>query len=182
MLAGTVVICTRTMPVGSLPTWFSHMVMGRWPEVLRGCWKTDSFRQHVELLECPNNRTQSPHRAAETSAQELGHVCLFCDPAGCSPLDFSAQGILWARILECHSLFKGIFLTQGLKLSFLSLLHCRWILYSWATREAPGNAKERTKKSRKKKQQKKTNKQNNRLTGISTFKVRSDIDIPSTYV
>ena len=33
----------------------------------------------------------------------------------------------------CHFLLQGIFLTQG---SNPSLLHCRWILYHWATREA----------------------------------------------
>ena len=35
--------------------------------------------------------------------------------------------------LSCHFLFQGIFLTQGLN---PCLLHCRWIFYHWATREA----------------------------------------------
>ena len=57
----------------------------------------------------------------------------------CDPIDYSLQvssvhGILQARILECgHSLFQGIFATQGLN---PGLLHCRQILYAWATREA----------------------------------------------
>ena len=34
----------------------------------------------------------------------------------------------------CHALLQGIFLTQG---SNPGLLHCRQILYHWATREAP---------------------------------------------
>ena len=33
----------------------------------------------------------------------------------------------------CHFLLQGIFPTQGLN---LHLLHCRWILYHWATRDA----------------------------------------------
>ena len=33
----------------------------------------------------------------------------------------------------CHMPLQGIFLTQG---SNLCLLHCRWILYCWASREA----------------------------------------------
>ena len=33
----------------------------------------------------------------------------------------------------CHSLLQGVFLTQGLKPGHL---HCRLILYHWATREA----------------------------------------------
>ena len=36
----------------------------------------------------------------------------------------------------CHTLFQGIFLIQGLNTSLLCLLHCRQILYFWATREA----------------------------------------------
>ena len=35
----------------------------------------------------------------------------------------------------CHPLFQGIFSIQGSNLSHPSLLHCRWILYRWATRE-----------------------------------------------
>ena len=34
----------------------------------------------------------------------------------------------------CHFLLQGIFPTQGSK---LHLLYCRWILYRWATEEAP---------------------------------------------
>ena len=36
----------------------------------------------------------------------------------------------------CHALLQGIFLTQGSNPSLLCLLHCRRILYCWATREA----------------------------------------------
>ena len=48
------------------------------------------------------------------------------------PMDWSAPGssvhrIFQARILECHSLLQGIFLTQG---SNPDLLHCRQIFYS----------------------------------------------------
>ena len=35
--------------------------------------------------------------------------------------------------VDCHFLFQGIFSTQG---SIAGLLHCRQILYHWATREA----------------------------------------------
>ena len=37
----------------------------------------------------------------------------------------------------CHFLLQGIFLNQGLNPWLLCLLHCRWILYQWATGEAP---------------------------------------------
>ena len=37
--------------------------------------------------------------------------------------------------MDCHFLYHGIFLTQG---SNPCLLHCRQILYHWATQEAPG--------------------------------------------
>ena len=36
----------------------------------------------------------------------------------------------------CHPLLQGIIPTQGLNLHLLRLLHCRWILYHCATREA----------------------------------------------
>ena len=35
--------------------------------------------------------------------------------------------------MGCHFLLKAVFLTQG---SNLSLLHCKWIIYQWALREA----------------------------------------------
>ena len=37
----------------------------------------------------------------------------------------------------CHFLLQGIFATQGLNLCLLHLLLGRWILYHWATWEAP---------------------------------------------
>ena len=50
-----------------------------------------------------------------------------CDPMTCSPPGSSVHGILQARILEWVAIpFSGIFLTQGLNLSFL---HYRQILY-----------------------------------------------------
>ena len=36
----------------------------------------------------------------------------------------------------CHALLQRIFLTQGPNLHLLCLLHCTWILYHWATRQA----------------------------------------------
>ena len=37
---------------------------------------------------------------------------------------------------SCHAFLQGIFPTQESNLSLLHLLHCRWILYHWATRRA----------------------------------------------
>ena len=37
----------------------------------------------------------------------------------------------------CHALLQGIFPTQESNPHLLQLLHCRQILYRWATREAP---------------------------------------------
>ena len=40
--------------------------------------------------------------------------------------------------MGCHSLLQGgIFPTQGWNQRLLNLLHCRWVLYCGATREAP---------------------------------------------
>ena len=63
-----------------------------------------------------------------------GVLRFFCDPMNCSPPGSSVHGISQARILEwvCHFLLQGTFPTQG---SNPHLLH--WILYPWATWEAP---------------------------------------------
>ena len=45
------------------------------------------------------------------------------------PWDFPGKN----TVVGCHFLLQKIFLTQGLN---LHLLHCRWILYHWASREA----------------------------------------------
>ena len=39
--------------------------------------------------------------------------------------------------VDCHALIQGNFLTQESNLWLLYLLHCRWILYHWATWESP---------------------------------------------
>ena len=43
----------------------------------------------------------------------------FCDFMDCSPPGSSVHGISQARILECHFLLQGIFLSQGANLHFL---------------------------------------------------------------
>ena len=48
------------------------------------------------------------------------------DPLDCSPPGSSVHG----TVQGCHSLLQGIFLTQGLNLHFLCLLHCKRILYT----------------------------------------------------
>ena len=52
-------------------------------------------------------------------------------PFACSPPASSVHGIFQAWILEwgCHFLLHGIFLTQGLNLCLLCLLHCTLTLY-----------------------------------------------------
>ena len=64
----------------------------------------------------------------------VAQLCLaLYEPMDCCPqaslcMGFSRQEY-WSGLLF---LFQGIILTQG---SNLSLLHCRWILYCWVTRE-----------------------------------------------
>ena len=68
---------------------------------------------------------------------KLLQSCLtLCDPTDCSPPGSSVHGILQARILEGIFQTQEIFQTQGRKLCLLWLLHCRQILYLWATGEA----------------------------------------------
>ena len=65
----------------------------------------------------------------EVSEVKVAQSC----PTLCDPLNYTAHGILQARILEWyslttgnHSLLQGIFPTQR---SNPALLHCRWIFY-----------------------------------------------------
>ena len=55
--------------------------------------------------------------------QLLSCVQLFCNPMDCSPPGFSVHEISQARILECHFLLQGIFLTQELNPCLQHLLY-----------------------------------------------------------
>ena len=61
-----------------------------------------------------------------------------CDPTDCSLSGCSVHAIFQARMLEWVAIYssRGIFLTQGSNPCLSHLLHCRRILYCWATREA----------------------------------------------
>ena len=69
----------------------------------------------------------------DVRVQSFSHVWLFVTPW--SLWGFFVRGILQVRILEWVAIFssRGKFLTQG---SSPCLLHCRQILYPWATGEA----------------------------------------------
>ena len=64
----------------------------------------------------------------------VAQLCLtLCNPVDCSLPGFSVHGVPQAIILEMIAiLFSRISSTQG---SNLGLLHCRQILYLWATRD-----------------------------------------------
>ena len=85
--------------------------------------------------------TQSSHvHGLSVCAQS----CLtLCDPMDWSPPGSFVHGILQARILEWGCLLQGIFPTQKLNPWLLHLLHCRQILYCWATREVLYHCKPR---------------------------------------
>ena len=70
-----------------------------------------------------------------TGACVHAQSCLtLCDPMDYSPLGSSVHGIFPGKNTRvgCHFLLQGIFPTQGSNPRFLSLLHCRQILYHWA--------------------------------------------------
>ena len=75
-------------------------------------------------------------------AQSLQSCPTLCEPMDCSPGDcrlsmrFSQQED-WSGLL-CPP--PGDLPDPGLNLHLLGLLHCKWILYCWATREAHSNA------------------------------------------
>ena len=59
--------------------------------------------------------------------------CYRWQPVRVRPWDFPGKNT-W---IGCHALFQGIFPTQESNPHLLWLMHWRWILYCWATREAP---------------------------------------------
>ena len=66
--------------------------------------------------------------------KSLSCIQLFCSPMDCSPPGSSAHGISQARILERVSTPPpGDFPNPGMIPYLLHLLHCRGILYHWAT-------------------------------------------------
>ena len=70
-----------------------------------------------------------------TYAQSL-HLCPTpCNPMDCNPPDLPHPWDSPSKNtgVGCHALLRGLFLTQR---SNMGLLHCKWILYHWATREA----------------------------------------------
>ena len=84
----------------------------------------------------------------QTQWDYLCHVCVcsqslqsyltLCDPrtvARQAPLSWETSGKNAG--VGYHALLQRIFLTQCLKPCLLRFLHCRWILYHWATRKAP---------------------------------------------
>ena len=67
------------------------------------------------------------------------HVWLFCNPMNCSPPGFSVHEIFQARILQGITISFSRVLSRPRDWTCVSctcLLHCRQILYHWATREA----------------------------------------------
>ena len=53
-----------------------------------------------------------------------------CDPTDCSSPGSCVQDFLGKNTgVDCHFLFQGIFLTQGLNLCLLCFCPGRWILY-----------------------------------------------------
>ena len=67
-------------------------------------------------------------------AQSLQSCPILCDPMDCSALGSSVHGDSPGKNtgVSCHALLQGIYPTQG---SSPGLLHCRQILYRWATRK-----------------------------------------------
>ena len=67
---------------------------------------------------------------------KLLQLCLtLCDLMDCNPRGSSVHGMDSPGKNtgeSCHALLLWIFLTQGLN---LHLLHCKWIIYHWATGE-----------------------------------------------
>ena len=78
--------------------------------------------------------------AQSGSVTHIMHVCYVVSdslwPLDCRPLRFCPWDSPGNTGVGWNFLLQGLFLTQGSKSRWLCLLHCRWILYCWAIREA----------------------------------------------
>ena len=70
-------------------------------------------------------------------AWSVAKSCLTLQPRGLQPSRPSVPGIFPGKNtgVGCHVLLQGIFPTQGSNPPLLRLLHCRQVLYHWATSE-----------------------------------------------
>ena len=110
----------------------------------------EMFSIHFLVISCRNlvwilhlQHSQFGHSVAKLDRHLWLHACVVTSVVPSSlwhhgpqptrffcPWDFPVKN----TGVGCHALFQGTF--QGLNLCLLHLLHCRWILYSWATGEA----------------------------------------------
>ena len=84
---------------------------------------------------------------AYVCAKSLQLCSTLCGPMDYSPAGFSVHGFSWQEYwsgLLCPP--PGDLLTQGSNLQLLCLLHCRQILYCWATWEALVNCNSQMKR------------------------------------
>ena len=111
------------LPSWSIPTWQGEAA-GLWDLFLWGHW----FHSEGPSLLC-----------VCVCACEVTKPCLtLWDPwtvAHQAPLSMDSSGKNTG--VGCHALLQEIFPIQRSNLHLLRLLHCRQILYRWATREAP---------------------------------------------
>ena len=101
----------------------------------------ESSAQHCHRY-TPHTQTLRCSYIAQTKCKRPVVQC----PALCDSLDCSLPGssaLRGATVFPgkntgagCHFLLQRIFPSQGSNLCFLDPLHCRWILYCWAIREA----------------------------------------------
>ena len=109
---------------------------GAWPELAHCCFERKKTYAHFPGAD---HSLHKPHTICDnmicccylvTKSYLILLWSMDCSPAGSSVHRYfpgKKTGV------SCHFLLQGIFLTQK---SSLHLLHCRWILYHWATREA----------------------------------------------
>ena len=115
----------------TLPTQNWPLIWGLWYH-----WK--STEKNFFLKECVWQKDSSIRRLADPGF----NLCV----CACSVANFATEWMVAHQVLSpwdspdkktevgCYFILQGIFPRQG---SNLQLLHCRQILYSWTTREAP---------------------------------------------
>ena len=107
-------------------------------QIVEGCF----FKANFKILSYSVVKKKNLIMHYELPVRVCAQLLQSC-PTLCNPIDYSPPGSSCPRDspgkntgVGCHTLLQHMFPTQGSNPCLLWLLHCRWILYHWASGEA----------------------------------------------
>ena len=128
------------LPKKGFKNWSLHLLFLEFRQALDTFWNNANCQgSTIKILHTRCSRESHleflPRKMCRWHVRTICHVRL-CDPIDCSPTGYSIHGDSPDKNtgMGCHFLLKGSFSNRGIKpVSPTGLLHCRRILYRWAT-------------------------------------------------